>query len=277
VIAIPGDDITEQDIIVASGLAAGFQEKIVWRDADFTIGHGEFVAIIGPNGAGKTTLIKLLLGLQKPLWGTLSVFGAPPHRGNARIGYVPQKHNIDRDMLVESLELVRLGCSGGRWGPRSLDRSDRKAAMKALEAVGGENLAHRSLGILSGGELQRVFLAEALVSEPALLLLDEPLSNLDIKREQEMVRLVDGIVSSRNVTSMLIAHNINPLLPYLDKTIYMANGKVKIGRPEDVLTSDSLTDLYGTPMEVLHDSKGNIAVIGIGEDQHHCEGCGHGV
>ena len=260
-------------IIRANDLAAGFRDNIVWQEANFTIERGEFIAIIGPNGAGKTTLVKLLLGLQRPVRGTIKVFDAAPRRGNARIGYVPQRHAIDSEMTIEALEMVRLGSSGTRWGMGLLSRADREAGMKALSSVGAEGLAHRSLGVLSGGELQRVFLAEALVSEPELLLLDEPLSNLDIRREHELVRVIDRIVRSRNVTALLIAHNINPLLPVLDKVIYIANGKVRIGRPDDVLTTESLTELYGTPIEVLRDSKGNLAVIGIEEDPHHCE-CG---
>jgi zinc/manganese transport system ATP-binding protein len=174
-------------------------------------------------------------------------------------------------MTVEALELVRLGLSGTQWGLSIFSKNDRKAALNALYAVGAEELAHRSLGGLSGGELQRVFLAEALVSNPDLLLLDEPLSNLDIKRERELVHLINNVVRSRNVTALLIAHNINPLLPVLDKVIYIANGKVATGKPKEVLTSESLTALYGTPVEVLSDSHGNIAVIGIEENQTHCD------
>ena len=260
-------------IIIADNLAVGFRDNVVWKDATFTIGRGEFVAIIGPNGAGKTTLIKLLLGLQQPRHGSIKVFNLPPHRGNPRIGYVPQRHAIDSEMTIEALELVRLGFSGKRWGMGFLSQDDNEAALNALRSVGAEGLAHRSLGVMSGGELQRVFLAEALVSKPELLLLDEPLSNLDIRREHELVHLIDCVVRSQNVTALLIAHDINPLLPVLDKVIYIANGKVRIGKPEEVLTSESLTELYGTPIEVLHDSKGNLAVIGIEKDPHHCE-CG---
>ncbi len=257
--------------ISAEGLAAGYRNKIVWQDANFAIDRGEFVAIIGPNGAGKTTLFRLLLGLQRPIRGNIKMFGEQPHRGNPHIGYVPQRHQIDREMTIESIELVRLGVSGRRWGPGTFSKDDKQTALDAMKAVGAEDLAHRSLGVLSGGELQRVFLAEALVSGPELLLLDEPLSNLDLRRERELVQLVDGVVRSRNVTALLIAHNINPLLPVLDKVIYIANGKIMIGRPEEVLTSDSLTELYGTPIEVLRDSRGHVAVIGIEEDPHHCK------
>jgi zinc/manganese transport system ATP-binding protein len=132
-----------------------------------------------------------------------------------------------------------------------------------LDAVGAKELAHQPLSALSGGELQRIFLAEALVSNPDLLLLDEPLSSLDIRRTTELVQLVDKLVRSRNVTALLVAHDINPLLPYLDKVVYMANGKVATGKPKDVLTSDRLSALYDTQVEVIRDSRGNIAIIGV--------------
>jgi zinc/manganese transport system ATP-binding protein len=123
---------------------------------------------------------------------------------------------------------------------------------------------------LSGGELQKVFLAEALVSNPDILPLDEPLSNLDIKRERELVHVVNEVVRSRNVTALLIAHHINPLLPYLDRVVYIANGRVATGKPKEVLTSESLSDLYGIRIEVLHDSRGNLAIVGLEDiqDEH---------
>ena len=257
---------TVSEIIAARNVTAGYPDSTVWRGASFNINRGEFVSIIGPNGAGKTTLFRLLLGLQRPLGGSIEIFNAPPRRGNPLIGYVPQRHGIDSETNIESLELVRLAFSGKHWG-FSLSGRDRKVALGALRAVGSEELAHRSLSALSGGELQRIFLAEALVSSPELLLLDEPLSNLDLKREKDLVQLVNSVVRSRNVTALLIAHDINPLLPFLDKVIFIANGKVATGKPDEVLTSESLTALYGVPVEVLHDSRGNVAIIGI--DEHH--------
>ena len=261
---------TQYEIISSKNLVAGYPENIVWRDASFTINRGEFVAVIGPNGAGKTTLFRLLLGLQQPISGTIKIFGETPKRGNSQIGYVPQRHVFDDDTNVESLELVRLGFSGKQWGTGLFSHDDRKAALDALKDVGATDLAHRSLGVLSGGELQRIFLAEALVSKPTLLLLDEPLSNLDMMRERELLQLINGVVRSRSVTVLLIAHNINPILPYLDKVVYIANGKVATGTPQEVLTSKSLSALFGGQVEVLRDSKGNIAVIGI-EDYHGCQ------
>jgi zinc/manganese transport system ATP-binding protein len=257
----------EMAIVVVENLTAGYPGKTIWRDASFSIDRGEFVAIIGPNGAGKTTLFRILLGLQRPVAGSVQVFGADPRRGSQRIGYVPQQHVVDDESHIESLELVRLGLSGKKWGFSPFSHEDSKAAFDTLAGVGAQELAHRPLAELSGGELQRIFLAEALVSNPDLLLLDEPLSNLDMRRERDLLRLVNEIVKSRDVAALLIAHNINPLLPYLDKVIYIANGKVASGKPSEVFTSERLSALYEIDVEVLHDSKGNLAVIGI--EGHH--------
>lgn len=254
-------------IIETDGLAAGYEKNLVWKDANIAIKRGEFVAIIGPNGAGKTTLFRIILGLQEPIRGSLKIFGEPPQKGNSRIGYVPQRHVIDNETNIESVELVRLGLSGKRWGLSLFSRDERKNALSALEAVGASHLASRPLSSLSGGELQRIFLAEALVSNPEILLLDEPLSNLDLRREKELVQLVNDVVRSRDVAALLIAHNINPLLPHLDKVIYIANGRVATGRPGDVLTSESLSALYRVQVEVLRDSRGNIAIVGV--EEHH--------
>lgn len=254
-------------IAVAENLSAGYPGKVVWRDATFLVEKGEFVAIIGPNGAGKTTLFRMLLGLQRPLSGSLKVFGEGTRRGSSRIGYVPQQHVVDDESHIESLELVRLGLSGRRWGFAPFSHDDTKAATAALAGVGGTDLAHRPLAELSGGELQRVFLAEALVSSPDLLLLDEPLSNLDMRRERDLLHLVNEVVRARGVSALLIAHNINPLLPYLDKVIYIANGKVASGKPSEVFTSEKLSSLYDIDVEVLRDSRGNLAIVGI--EGHH--------
>jgi zinc/manganese transport system ATP-binding protein len=254
-------------LITGEDLSAGYGGTPLWSGANFSFGKGEFVAILGPNGAGKTTLFRLILGLLRPLEGTLETFGASPRRGNPHIGYVPQRHTIDTDTNVECLELVRLGLSGTRWGFNPLLHKDREAAFKALEAAGAADLAHRRLGALSGGELQRIFLAEALVSNPDLLLLDEPLSNLDIRRETELLHLVNNAVRTRGVTALLIAHNINPLLPHLNKVMYVANGRIATGTPHEVLTSETLSRLYGVQVEVLKDPHGNVAIIGV--EEHH--------
>ncbi len=254
----------------ARHLTVGYRGRPVWTDANFEIEPGEFVAVIGPNGAGKTTLFRLLLGLLRPAGGELKVFGEAPRRGNPRIGYVPQTHLVDRDTNVEAVQLVRLAFSANRWLPNLTPgqlRSERQATSAALRSVGASEIASKSLGAMSGGELQRIFLAEALVSSPDLLLLDEPLANLDIRRATELVELVHGQVQTRNVATLLVAHDINPLIRHLDKVIYIANGHVATGLPDEVLTSERLSDLYGVPIEVLRDSRGNLVIVGD-QDAH---------
>jgi zinc/manganese transport system ATP-binding protein len=258
-------------IVTASGLAAGYGATSVWRDASFEIAPGEFVALLGPNGAGKTTLIRLLLGLHKPSAGSLNVFGKPPTRGNPHIGYVPQRRPIDEEVRIEALEFVRLAVGGIKWGPGSwrTTRLERQHALEALAAVDGMGLAHRPLGQLSGGELQRIFLAQALVGKPDLLLLDEPLANMDIRRETELISLVSGIARLKHIAVMLIAHDINPLLPVVDRIMYVVNGQITTGTVSEVITSAVLSRLYDAPIEVLRDSRGRLAVLGTEEVTHH--------
>ncbi len=264
----------EQIFIQANGLSAGYGKTVVWKDASFSVRQGEFVGVLGPNGAGKSTLFHLLLGLARPLSGELMVFAEKPQRGNSAIGYVPQRHTVNSELNIEALEIVRLGACAGRWGFDSPKQAkhERGEALVALRDVGAEELAHRPLGELSGGELQRVFLAQALSGNPKLLLLDEPLANLDIRRESELIQLIERVVKKRGVTALLIAHNINPLLPVLSRVMYIANKKVAVGSPGEVLNSATLSKLYDAPIEVLRDSRGRLAVVGIEEGAHHHHG-----
>ena len=256
-------------IISAVDLAAGYGAKPLWQHASFAIQRGEFIGVLGPNGTGKTTLFKLILGLMKPVVGELHVFGSVPTRGNARIGYVPQRRSIDSDMRLEALELVRLGLRSTHWGVRWPGAAQRASAAAALQCVDGAELAHQPLGRLSGGELQRVFLAQALAGKPELLLLDEPLAHLDIKREGQFVNLLRDIATQQQIAMLLIAHDINPLLPAVDRIIYIANGKLATGTPRELVTSESLSAIYDAPVEVVRDSRGRLAVLGIREEVHH--------
>ena len=257
-------------IILAKNLKATYQNRTIWENASFEVNRSEYVGILGPNGAGKTTLIKLLLGLLSPKSGSLDIFGEKPKKGNPRIGYVPQRRPIDSDMNIAAIELVKLGLNGTKWGIRSFSATedDEQKALQALKDVDAKDLAYRSLGTLSGGELQRVFLAQALIGKPDLLLLDEPLANLDIRHEVNLVQLIDKVVRTQNVSVLLIAHDLNPLLPVLDKIIYVANGHVSSGKPSEIISSKTLSELYGTPVEVLRDSKGRVAILGTEETAH---------
>jgi zinc/manganese transport system ATP-binding protein len=258
-------------VIEARKLSAGFKGNAIWKDANFSVNKGEFIGLLGSNGAGKTTLFRLLLGLTQPLNGTLEVFGTQPRKGNERIGYVPQRRFIDTESKIQTLEYVRIGIAGNRLG-FSFEAGaarERQRALQALKSVDAQKLAYRPLSQLSGGELQRVFLAQALVGKPDLLLLDEPLANLDIRRETQLIHLIHSVCKAQNISVMLIAHDINPLLSAVDRIIYIANGKVASGKPEEIVTSQKLSALYGAPIEVLHDSKGRLAVLGVEEAIHH--------
>jgi zinc/manganese transport system ATP-binding protein len=258
-------------LVEATNLAVSYGDKIIWNDASFSIGKGKFVAVLGPNGAGKTTLFKLLLGLIKPDKGTVKVLGENPKRGNPKIGYVPQRRLIDSEMNIEAAELVRLGLYGNSWGLMSgSEVADVDAAtMEVLKSVDAINLAHRPLGALSGGELQRIFLAQALISNPDLLLLDEPLANLDVRRQYQLVQLISKIVKTNKVSVLLIAHDLNPLLSVLDGVIYVANNKLAGGSPKSIISTKVLSELYDANVEVIRDSKGRIAIMGVEEAAHH--------
>ena len=261
-----------QPVVEAAGLASGYPGRIVWQDADFTVGPGEFLTVLGPNGAGKSTLLRMLLGLLPPARGTLRVFGEPPRRGNPAIGYVPQRRVLDPELAIGAAELVSLGSDGHRWGMRlSRQRAHerREAVAQALTAVGADSYARQPAGRLSGGEQQRLQLAQALVSRPRLLLLDEPLASLDLRSQQEVSDLVARLRADRGFAVVLVTHDINPVLPFTDRVMYIAAGGVCIGSPGEVITSENLSQLYQSEVEVLTDSRGRIFVAGLeGETAH---------
>jgi len=237
-------------------------ERVIQHEMSFTLVPGELVAVLGPNGAGKSTLLKLLLGLIKPAGGSLSVFGAPPKRGNRLIGYAPQFGTIESDHAVRVRDVVGFGLDGHRWGPGWPSRAREAAIEKALDEVGALALADVPANELSGGEQQRLLIAQALLTDPKLLLLDEPLSNLDLTRAQEVIQLVDGIRRSRGVAVLFVTHDVNPLLPYLDRVLYMANAQSVIGLPDEVITRERLSAIYGSPVEVV-EALGRLFVVGV--------------
>jgi zinc/manganese transport system ATP-binding protein len=258
--------------IVAEGLAAAYGDRLIWRDASFAVNPGEFVAVLGPNGGGKSTLFRLLLGLLSPAAGNLLVLGHQPHRGNPAIGYVPQRRNIDPDLAIRGRDFVHLGIDGNQWGV-PIGGNATEAGERVERAVGAvQALAYvdRPMGRLSGGEQQRLLLAQALAGEPQMLLLDEPLASLDLRNQIVIAELVAELARASNLTVLLIAHDINPLLPVVDRVLYVAHGGVAIGKPADVITTEQLSRLYDAPIEVLHDSHGHMFVVGLeAESAHH--------
>lgn len=225
------------------------------------VNEGEFIAILGPNGAGKSTLLKLLLGLIPPQAGSIRVLGHVPRRGNDAIGYAPQHRTLETDLALRARDVVGFGLDGHHWGPGWPSRKREEAIEQALREVDAFDLANAPVGQLSGGEQQRLLIAQALITNPRLLLLDEPLANLDISHEQEIIELVARVCRERNVAVMLVTHDINPLLPVVDRVIYIARGQSAIGTPDEVITSETLTKIYGSPVQVLQ-ALNRVFVVG---------------
>jgi zinc/manganese transport system ATP-binding protein len=207
-----------------------------------------------------------------PAAGRLSVLGQRPRRGNPAIGYVPQRRELDRDAPIRGRDYVHLGFDGHQWGFElpGVGRAGHQQVEQAIDAVDAQTYADRSIGRLSGGEQQRLLLAQALVGNPQLLLLDEPLASLDLRNQLAISELVASVARTRRLTVLLIAHDINPLLQVVDRVLYVAHGGVAIGKPKDVITGPTLSRLYGSPIEVIHDSHGHMFVVGLeAESAHH--------
>ncbi|HEY0753177.1 MAG TPA: ATP-binding cassette domain-containing protein [Ktedonobacteraceae bacterium] len=238
-----------------------FGRRVLLEDLSLEIRQGEFIAVLGPNGAGKSTLLKLLLGLLKPALGVVRVLGKEPRRGNPEIGYAPQHRVLEADLALRARDVVGFGLDGERWGIGFPSRRRRIAIEHALEEVDALAFADAPVGQLSGGEQQRLLIAQALLTNPRLLLLDEPLANLDITRSQEIVALVSAVCRGRGVTVLLVSHDVNPLLPVVDRVLYIANGQSALGSPDEVITSAKLSQLYNSQVEVVQ-ALGRLFVVG---------------
>ncbi|HWE82188.1 MAG TPA: ABC transporter ATP-binding protein [Gaiellaceae bacterium] len=244
--------------------------RTVWSDASLEVAQGEFVAVLGPNGAGKSTLLDVLLGLEKTASGSVGVLGSPPGLHNERIGYLPQRHGVDAGLRIRGVDLVRLGLDGNRFGlPLRARASSRERVSETIAMVGAASYERRAIGELSGGEQQRLLIAQALVGRPELLFLDEPLDGLDLPNQTAVSALLSRISHSQDVTILLVAHDVNPLLPYIDRVVYVAGGKILAGTPDDVIASETLSALYGVRVEVLRASDGRLVVVGEPEAPPH--------
>jgi zinc/manganese transport system ATP-binding protein len=226
-----------------------------------TVPRGEFLAVLGPNGSGKTSLLRALLGLAPLASGSLDVLGGPPRRGNPEIGYVPQHAGFDRDVPLRGRDLVGLGIDGHRWGFGRLSNADRMRVDAALEDVAAAQYADAPIGRLSGGEQQRLRIAQALVGNPKLLLCDEPLASLDMRYQQEITELIGGWSRSNGGTVVFVTHDVNPVLGYANRVVFVVNGRWAAGGTDEVLTTATMSDLYDAPVEVLR-VRGRIVVVG---------------
>jgi zinc/manganese transport system ATP-binding protein len=262
--ATPGDSGRPALVEVRQATAV-LGGRTIWSRVDATVSAGEFVAILGPNGVGKSTLLKAILGLIPLAAGQVRLLGRPPRRANHDVGYLPQRRSFDASLRVRGVDVVRLGLDGDRWGLPLPGRRSRTAAARVRELVdlvGATAYADRPIGQLSGGEQQRLLIAQALARAPRLLMLDEPLDSLDLPNQAAVAALISRIARSQDVAVMMVAHDVNPILPYLDRVIYLGQGGAVAGTPAEVINAPTLTALYGTPIEVLSTSDGRLVVVG---------------
>jgi zinc/manganese transport system ATP-binding protein len=258
-------------------------DRAVLSNVSFAIEAGEFIGVLGPNGAGKTTLMRAILGLVSPSGGSIKVFGRSPQRGSADIGYLPQLRTVLPDLRVRGRDFIASSLNGERWGLPPLRDSDGGAIEETLEAVGARDLAARPLSDMSGGERQRLLLAQALIGQPKLLLLDEPLISLDARHQEVAIEVVRKVCRERKITVLFSAHELNQLLGTLDRVLYLGSGQAVLGTVEQVVTAPVLSRLYGTEIHVVR-ADGHIFVMSRGSDvertdhlhDHHDHGHEHG-
>ena len=254
-------------VVSAEGLSLHFGERVLWDGLSFELAPGEMLAVLGPNGTGKTSLIRILLGLLEPSGGAVHIDGCPPREKCGSVGYVPQQRVFDRDLTLRGRDLVRLGLDGHRWGFGRLSAAEHDRVETALAAVGATAYADAPVGRLSGGEQQRLRVAQAIVSDPVLLLADEPLLSLDLAHQRGVVDLLDARRREHATPVVFVTHDVNPVLRSVDRVLYLAPGHWAIGSPDEVLTSETLSRLYGTQVDVLR-VRGRVVVVGTPDDTH---------
>jgi len=246
--------------------------RTLWEGLDLSVKPGEFIAILGPNGAGKTSLLRGLLGLHEFSGGKVLIEGKKPQKGSENIGYIPQQKTFDRDVAIRGRDLVKLGLSGHRFGFFRSSRADLRQIDDAIREVGATHYADEPIGLLSGGEQQRLRIAQSLLGKPRLLFCDEPLSSLDMKSQQSISALIDTYRKENDAAVLFVTHDINPILSMVDRVLYLVNGKWAIGTPDEVLTTERLSELYEAPVDVLR-VRGRIIVVNasdsLDQNGHH--------
>lgn len=240
----------------------------LWKHLQLSITPGEFLTVLGPNGAGKSSFLGMLLGLHTPTRGSVTVLQQTPRQARQRIGYIPQQKAFDSTTPISGRDLVGLGVNGHKWFG-TLSHTQRQLVERALRQLGAQRYAHKPIGQLSGGEQQRLRIAQALVDSPALVLCDEPLLSLDIASQHQVCALLDAH-RKQGAAVVFVTHEINPVLPFTDRVLYLVDGKWTIGTPNEVLTSARLSELYGVPVEVLrvHGRVIVVAADGMATEPH---------
>ena len=255
----------QEPAVRLSGASLRYGRRVLWDGLDLAVRPGEFVAVLGPNGSGKTSLLRVLLGRQPLTSGTVRVAGAEPGAGNRRIGYIPQQRVLDPSVGLRGRDLVGFGLDGHRWGTGIRGRQARRGAVNAvLDAVGANDYANAPVGRLSGGEQQRLRVAQALVGDPDVLLCDEPLLSLDLAHQRAVSDLIDQRRRAAGTAVLFVTHEINPILPLVDRVLYLVDGRFMIGTPAEVMTTETLSALYRTRVDVVR-VRDQIVVVGAAE------------
>ena len=237
--------------------------RLIWSEGTFEVPSGGITAVIGSNGSGKTTLLQVVLGLLPVASGRVEVLGRPAGQATAAIGYVPQNYAAAAGNAIRACDAVRLGLTGNRWGFARATAEERRRVDDILSAVDAAPFARRRLSQLSGGQRQRVAIAEALIGRPRLLILDEPLTALDLRNQREIVLLLARIRDELGVTVLVVAHDLNPLLGILDSAIYLLDGHAHFDSMDEVVNEELLSHLYGTTVEVVHTPQGDLYMRSI--------------
>ena len=224
-------------------------EHAVLEDINLQLEPSDFLGLIGPNGGGKSTLLKVMLGLIKPDRGEIRIFGLTPEAARGRVGYMPQKTMFDQSFPVKVQDVVLMGRYSRtglfhRYGPKDLS-----AARRALEAVKMDDRAEREIGALSGGEQQRVFVARSLVSDPELLLLDEPTAGVDSAQQTEFYDLLSHLNHELGIAIVLVSHDVTAISKYVSKIACLNQRLYYHGSKE--ITNDDIEKAYGCPVEMI--------------------------
>jgi zinc/manganese transport system ATP-binding protein len=252
-----------REMLAVDQVSVSLSGRLILDNVGFTLAPGEFCGLIGANGSGKTTLLRTILGLQVPSAGGIRIGGTVGRKSLASVGYVPQKILLDPFMPLRARDVVALGLDGHRLGLPWPSRRRAALVEEMLAAVGAEDFADQRVGNLSGGQQQRVLIAHALIRRPRLLLLDEPLANLDLRSAGEVVSLVARVAREQRVAVLISAHEINPLLPVMDRIVYLAGGRAVHGRADEVVRGDVLSKLYGHHVDVLRVHGRVLVVAGV--------------
>ncbi|MEA9984025.1 metal ABC transporter ATP-binding protein [Subtercola sp. RTI3] len=264
---VPATPATGEPVLQLSGASLTFGARTLWSGLDLTVRAGEFIAVIGANGSGKTSLLKVILGQQQLSAGTVDFLGEPIRRGNRRIGYIPQQKLADDGVPLRARDLVGLGLSGHRFGLPLPSAARRHRVDELLAAVGATAYGNVAVSTLSGGEQQRLRVGQALAGDPRLLLCDEPLLSLDLNYQRAVSELIDQQRRARDLGVLFVTHDINPVLDMVDRVLYLAGGRFRIGTPDEVLRTEVLSELYGSPIDVIR-TRGRVIVVGAPDSAH---------